>query len=102
LYSAADCLVVTSESEGSPNVVYEAIATGLPSILYATEGTEDIVAPLVTRLPRRDIDALVAAMLEAARRGPAAREFASRDWSAPIPHPLVEYYRGELQGRDRS
>lgn len=99
LYSAADCLVVTSESEGSPNVVFEAIATQLPAIIFGTLGTEDIVAPGVRRLPHRDFDALVAAMADAARRGPEARHAPG---GVQAPHPLLEYYRRELQSAERA
>jgi glycosyltransferase involved in cell wall biosynthesis len=95
LYSAADCLVVTSESEGSPNAVYEAMATQLPAIIYGTLGTEGLAAPGILRLPQRDFATLVAAMVEAARRGAAERH--ETPGGARAPHPLLEYYRRELQ-----
>src|SRR6185312_16001265 len=40
LYCGADCLVVSSESEGSPNVIFEAMATRLEVVIFGTIGTE--------------------------------------------------------------
>ena len=73
LFSGADCLVVTSESEGSPNVVFEAMATNLPVIVYGTTGTEHLAGPGVCRIPERRMAALVGAMRDTLKRGIAAR-----------------------------
>jgi glycosyltransferase involved in cell wall biosynthesis len=93
LYSAADCLIVTSETEGSPNIVYEAIATQLPVIILGTVGTEAIAGVSVRRLASRDLDSLVAAMGDQAR-SPAPRRRAELQSFAM--HPLVDYYRKSL------
>ena len=101
LYSAADCLVVTSESEGSPNVIYEAMATRLPVIIMATVGTEGIHGPHVTRLPRRDVAALADTMASLAARGPLPpSERIGGDKPAPrtAAHPLAAHYKRVLAG----
>jgi len=101
LYSAADCLVVTSETEGSPNVVYEALATRLPTIIMATVGTEHICGPGITRLPQRDLAALVDAMESVVAGGPvppAARLSREQSQRQLLPHPLVVHYRRVLTG----
>ena len=100
LYSAADCLVITSESEGSPNAVYEAMATDLPVVIMATVGTEDIAGKGVQRLATRSVDDLVAAMAGLVRRGASvARSKSGQTEDAPeiAEHPLVSYYRQALQ-----
>jgi glycosyltransferase involved in cell wall biosynthesis len=97
LYSAADCLILTSESEGSPNVVYEAIATQLPVIILGTVGTEHIVADSVERIPTRDLESLAVAMVNRARHpvtDPGGRESARSGTTAL--HPLVSYYEKAL------
>ncbi|NOT49400.1 MAG: glycosyltransferase [Acidobacteria bacterium] len=43
VYAGADILVSTSEREGTPNVVLEAMAHGLPVVATAVGGTTDIV-----------------------------------------------------------
>jgi glycosyltransferase involved in cell wall biosynthesis len=101
LYSAADCLVVTSESEGSPNVVYEAMATRLPVIIMGTVGTEEIRGPGVTRLPQRDVAVLADTMASLAARGPLPPSVRmERADAAPqiAPHPLAAHYKRVLAG----
>jgi glycosyltransferase involved in cell wall biosynthesis len=98
LYSAADCLVVTSESEGSPNVVYEAMATRLQTVILATVGTEAIRGVGVQRLSTRSIDDLVDAMEQLLARGvpPDSTRTAADTETAPVEHPLVSFYKSVL------
>jgi glycosyltransferase involved in cell wall biosynthesis len=91
LYSGADCLVMTSESEGSPNVLYEAQATQLPAIVLATLGTEHIEGPGVNRLASRDPQLLSAAMLGFTHTARAAR--AALRESAQSEHALAAHFR---------
>lgn len=42
-YRAADVLVMTSDFEGTPNVVLEAMAAGLPVVAYRTGGVPEVV-----------------------------------------------------------
>jgi glycosyltransferase involved in cell wall biosynthesis len=97
LYSGADCLILTSESEGSPNVVYEAIATRLPVIILGTIGTEHIVANSVEHLATRDVDSLAAAMVRRALQPVtnAAARVPTQSSVAAL-HPLVAYYEAAL------
>jgi glycosyltransferase involved in cell wall biosynthesis len=98
LYSAADCLIVTSESEGSPNVVYEAIATRLQSVILATPGTETISGFGVLRLPTRSIEALTDAMTRLGALGipDSATRWPSEAARAVAEHPLVTFYKSML------
>jgi len=97
LYSAADCLVVTSESEGSPNMVFEAVATGLPVIILATTGTEAISAPQVERLATRDIERLVEAMCRRSREIiPDATRALLSDAVSAVRHPMARFLEREL------
>jgi glycosyltransferase involved in cell wall biosynthesis len=98
LYSAADCLVVTSESEGSPNVVYEAMAARLPTLILATVGTEAISGYGVQRLPTRGVKELAEAMHGHLAVGVAAdaTRMAIGARAAPTEHPLVSFYKNVL------
>ena len=64
VYSSADCLVNPSLYEGMPNVVLEAMASGLPVIASEVAGNIDTVDHGVTGLlfPSQDTEALVLAM----------------------------------------
>lgn len=100
LYCGADCLVVTSETEGSPNVVYEAIATKLPVLIAATVGTEHIAAEAVTRLSGRSVDEIAKAMIDAVSTGSMALRLAGEGGSSRkqrVEHPLTIYYRQYLE-----
>lgn len=47
-YRAADVFVLPSESEGLPNVILEAMASGLPCVASSVSGTNEIVIDGVT------------------------------------------------------
>jgi glycosyltransferase involved in cell wall biosynthesis len=93
LYSSADCLVVTSESEGSPLIVYEAIATRLPVIILGTIGTEHLGGESVQRLETRSVDDLVTAMAARLADGIPSPEWRAADMTPGSVHPLATYYR---------
>jgi len=65
-YAAADCFVCPSYREGFPNVVLEAGAMGLPSIVTDINGSREIIieGKNGTIVPPRDVDSLYAAMEE--------------------------------------
>ncbi len=65
LMNASDCLLVTSDSEGSPTVVQEALACGLP-IVSVPVGDVEVRLQNVThsRIVERDTRALAQAVVE--------------------------------------
>lgn len=73
-YGLADLLVLPSHSEGSPNVVLEALAAGLPILATAVGGVPEILTHEQTGLlvPPRDPPAMAAA-LERLSAEPALR-----------------------------
>jgi len=56
-----DLLVLTSDWEGSPNVILEALSTGVPAIATDVGGVRELLIDGVTGyvVPRRDLSALV-------------------------------------------
>ena len=65
MMNAADCLLVTSDSEGSPTVVQEALATNLPIVSVAVgDIPERLHGVSHTRIARRDAAALAEALVE--------------------------------------
>lgn len=90
----ADVFVLSSRSEGRPNVVVEALASGLPVICSDLPGVKDLVVPGVNGwlVPVEDVAGFAAALDEAysdpqerERRGNAARArilAASHGWDA--------------------
>ena len=66
IYHAMDLFAQSSDTEGTPNAVLEAMAFEVPIVATAVGGTQDLITDRVHGLivPRRDPDALAAAMLE--------------------------------------
>ena len=86
-FANADVLVLSSYSEGRPNVVVEALASGLPVIATDLEGVRGMVVDGDTGwlIPAGNVDQLAAALdrantdrAELRRRGERAREVANR------------------------
>lgn len=81
ILAAADALLLTSDSEGCPNVVIEALALGTPVVSADVGDVAEILgAGGGTVVPRGDLDAYAAALGRlladrAGARGAAQREF---------------------------
>jgi glycosyltransferase involved in cell wall biosynthesis len=86
--AAADLLVLPSHSEGTPNVVLEALASGRRVVATAVGGVPDLITSptLGTLVPARDPDALAEALVVALRSpydpGEVARLGARGGWAA--------------------
>jgi len=83
--NAADCLLVTSDAEGSPTVVQEALASNLPVVsVDVGDIPERLEGVTCSRIVARDPSALaqaVAELLDAPRRSDGRRkagDFCSR------------------------
>jgi glycosyltransferase involved in cell wall biosynthesis len=76
--AAADILVLPSHSEGTPNVVLEALASGRRVVATAVGGVPDLITSpaLGALVPPRDPDALADALMIALRQSYDANEVA--------------------------
>lgn len=79
LYADADVLALTSDNEGTPVTVIEALASGLPVVATKVGGVEDVVDELTgTLVPPGDVDAIAAGLVDRLqhrrRLGPAVRQ----------------------------
>jgi glycosyltransferase involved in cell wall biosynthesis len=76
VYAAADLLILPSEAEGMPNVVLEAMAAGVPSLVTDGSGIRDLMGTVEqTMLPIRfgDADAFDEAMTLLTKEVPGLR-----------------------------
>ncbi len=102
-----DAFVLPSMTEGTPNSIIEAMASGIPIIAYAVGGIPDIVTGEAGLLvPPGDIAALSAAMLRLAEDQPlrramgfAARERYERIFGVDAVLPLLVDHYEEARAR---
>ncbi len=110
-YRAMDVMVLPTLREGFPNVVLEALATGVPVVTTTATGSRDSVLPGITGelVPPGDSDALavaVTALLADAelrrKMGAAARAWVHEHYRAELVQArVVEFYK-ELSSRGDS
>jgi len=73
LLRGADLLVLPSRSEGTPNAVIEAMATGVPCVVTDVGDCADLVGPLGRVVPAGSVEDLSAAITALIRVGPEER-----------------------------
>ncbi|WP_406700190.1 glycosyltransferase family 4 protein [Singulisphaera sp. Ch08] len=107
-YRTADVLVLTSDWEGTPNVVLEAMASGLPVMATKVGGVADLIQHGLTGLlaapdDERGMLENLSALVESARLrnqlGASARDFVVANHSMEgLPRQLRSFY-GSIAGR---
>ncbi len=96
LMNAADCLLVTSDSEGSPTIVQEALATNLPVVsVDVGDVAERLRGVTQTHISPRDPQSLSAALLDIlrARERSNGRERSSDICAPRVAEELARLYR---------
>lgn len=95
-YSAADCLLHVSASEGSPNVVKEALACDLPVVATPSGDIRELLGSIDgCVICPADVDALASALastLRLERRSLDARDRTRHLGSEPITDRLIAWY----------
>jgi glycosyltransferase involved in cell wall biosynthesis len=107
-YNAADALLLTSRREGRPNVVLEALSSGLPVLATDAGGTAELLAGDARMLARtrepQELAAQLAGLLSAPRDSQALRALAQRwSWEGAFAalDKLLERARGAANGAPR-
>jgi glycosyltransferase involved in cell wall biosynthesis len=110
LYAIADALALPSHSEGSPNVLLEAMAAGVPAVATAVGGVPEIavdnetallVPPnnpqsFATALNRLLTDAMLAQSLGAAARKRVETEFSPQRYAQTLKRVYEEVASGKM------
>ncbi len=78
LFPAFDLFVLSSRTEGSPIVVFEAMAASVPIVAASVGGVPEMVSPREALLVPPDHAAALAAAIRAALRSPAATDVRAR------------------------
>ena len=109
LYGAANLLIVTSDREGTPNAVLEAMASGVPVVATRVGGLGDLVSDGETGylVPVGDEDAMATAVLSLIEDQAKLRQFGIRARTfveqhhalALLPHHLLRLYGAVLSRR---
>jgi glycosyltransferase involved in cell wall biosynthesis len=99
LYHAADAFVLPSHSEGSPLVIFEAMAAGLPIVATAVGGVPEVLTNDVTALlvEPRNVSQLAAGLVRLAD-DPALRTSLASAARAALRRHSPEAYSGQLLG----
>jgi glycosyltransferase involved in cell wall biosynthesis len=110
-YAAADVFVLPSHSEGSPNVLLEAMVANLPIVATAVGGVPEIVENNESALlvPANDPNAMAEAIARLLGEEGLARQLtrnsaalaASRYAPAQYVRSLVEIFQRTIEGRDQ-
>jgi len=100
--NAADCLLVTSDAEGSPTIVQEALATNLPVVSVdagdIAERLEGVAFSCVARRDPHELGRALAEVLNPPRRSDG-RKRAQAFFSTRIAQQLGQLYREVMQDR---
>jgi len=98
-YAIADIFVLPSHSEGSPNVLLEAVAAGLPIVATAVGGLPEILTHEVNALlvPKQDIAQLADALARLLDDGVLRRRLAENGRELLTQHDPQTYFRKVME-----
>ncbi len=97
-YALATVVAVPSHTEGSPNVVLEAMAAGLPIVANAVGGVPEILQEGGTGLmvPARNPAAMAQALLRVVSDGPLRERLGAAARAQALSHHTPDNYRRDL------